>query len=297
MDTTSTKKDQNMLILLLIGSATIAILAAIARLTYRYLFVIVPEFTALVMLNLLTGKLEVLFLGFHLKAPWKQVKPENFVSLVKITVPINETYVAKDGSVVKIGGFLQYRSKDTPEGVIKYIATEDSQIVENMVGRVRNHLTKDMSGEDYESVRQHILKLSKDLSVFFEERPAQGETPAQAKEMKDIEDEFGIYVERVVISTVKYDERTQEAITAKFEMETVAGAKTPSDGQLIMLEKKIEKKVWGIDLSSMHPDVARALGDSAAQIAKSASGPVLAAGLAAAAATKGSGKKNKKGGK
>lgn len=276
----------------------VTLVVAVALALLKWCIVIVPEYTALAVLGLDTGQMEVLrkpdgcTSGFFLKSPLKQVKLENFVSLVRITVPIDETYVADDGSVVEIDGFIQYQSQKTDVGILKYLQAEDSQIVQNVTGQVKTHLTKDISTEDYRSVRSKILKTGSRLAKLT--NTAQG----QPRQLKDIEESFGIDIQKVALSTVKYDKATQEAISSRFEMQVLEGVADPSDAKLIMLDKRIEKKVYGLDLGAIDPEVAKALGKSAEEIAKSASGPVLAAGIAAAAATSGNkGQQQKKGGK
>ena len=275
------------MILTIILLVLLAIPTGIALGTYQWFMVIVPEFTALAVLDLFTGKMEVLrkkdnsTSGFFLKSPFKQVKPGNFVSLVKITVLIKQSFVAKDGSVVWANGIIQYRSQDTNEGILKYLMAEDIQIVNNMMGRVKTHLTKDIADDTYETVRTHILDIAKDLSALYEGKGG------QEKQMKDIENQFGVIIEYVNISDVGYDEKSQTAISDRFALNVLKDAHEPTNGQLLMLDKNISKSVFGLDLGSINPQNIKDLGRNLEEIMKSPAGPVLAAALGAAAASRG----------
>ena len=145
--------------------------AFIMSFSIRPFMVSVPEVTALVTINLLTGELKAYETGLWFRYPWEQVKMGNYINLRLLPLGAEENYPAKDGPLMHTKWQAPYRvvnainfikvGREAVEGILQkagsgvlsaYIAKHDSDKVKDNQEGVEKKLQEKFSKMELEEL-------------------------------------------------------------------------------------------------------------------------------------------------
>lgn len=164
----------------------------------RPFMVSVPEITALVTINLVTGKLKSYETGLSFRYPWEQVKDGNYINLRLIPVDREEDYPAKDGPKMHAKWQVQFRVIDA----VKYISVGREAIEEIVTAVGSSVLSAFMANHNAEGAKKEQKDLEKKLQENF-------------KALKP-EDTYGIEVPVVALADLDYEDIVQKVRSTQY---------------------------------------------------------------------------------
>ncbi len=241
--------------------------------TIKRFWVFVPQYVALVTVDFFTGKFRTYFTGTNPLFPQEIVDPDNFVSLDLITVPFTLLCVATDGGVAKVTGILQYLVNRLQAHI--YIGVDEENIVKAFITLAYNRITEKIA--DKETLQVRTKEVLDDIDDHVGKLCRSGEHGE--KEAADLENMFGVIFKNLIIGNVSYAAETQKTLDTRYNISMLSGQKDVSDNNLILLDKKTDKKIYTIKLEGVTPEVAQALGKVMSQ-------PAIAGAIVGAAAEK-----------
>ncbi|MDP2593231.1 MAG: SPFH domain-containing protein [bacterium] len=179
----------------------LALWAFVMSFSVRPFMVSVPEYTALVTINLLREDIDALReyrTGLHFRYPWEQVKIGNYINLRLLPLGKTEDYPSKDGPKMHATWQAPYKVVDA----IKYIG----------VGResVEDILTKAGSGVLSAYIARHNAEDAKEKQEDAEKILQQKFT-----EMK-LEEICGVHIPVVSLADLDYEESVQKVRATQY---------------------------------------------------------------------------------
>ncbi|MFZ2356958.1 MAG: SPFH domain-containing protein, partial [Candidatus Omnitrophota bacterium] len=209
------------------GGAFIGVAAWLVLFAYtlRFFIVSVPEVTGLATINLLKGgELRPYGPGLHFKYPWEQVEEGNYINFRLVEKSLSETYPAKDGPVLKVKWFFQYRPQLDLLG--RYIAVSEDVISTGLTDVGSKFLSQEIGSRwaSAEECKTNQDKIADDLKKSFEQNllafkkeganigipfaPSEGENLT-------LEWLYGIDLIQVGLADMDYEEKFQEVRSSK----------------------------------------------------------------------------------
>lgn len=146
-----------------------------------YFLVSVPEVTSLIAINLFGGELKEYQTGIHLRFPWEQVKPGNYITLRIFAKDFakGETYPALDGVMLHVVWGFQYRGMRGNIG--KYIAVDKTVIDGGLHDIGSSFLAQIFANLTAETARKNIKRIENCVKGHFEyEIPLELQEPTES---------------------------------------------------------------------------------------------------------------------
>ncbi|MFA6077487.1 MAG: SPFH domain-containing protein [Candidatus Paceibacterota bacterium] len=133
-----------------------------------YFLVSVPEVTSLITVNLFGGELKEYQTGIHLRFPWEQVKPGNYINLRIFAKDFEkgETYPALDGVMLHVVWGFQYRGMRGNIG--KYIAVDKTVIDGGLHDIGSSFLAQIFANLTAETARKNIKRIENCVKGHYE---------------------------------------------------------------------------------------------------------------------------------
>lgn len=171
----------------------LAVWAGVMAFSVRPFMVSVPEVTELVTINLLTGELVGYKTGLHFRYPWEQVKVGNYINLRLHPLDREESYPAKDGSMMHAKWQLQYMVVSA----VVYITVGKEAIEKILAGVGSSKLSAMIARRDSEECKLEQSKIEEELEGAFDE-------------LEDRERLYGIKIPVVALSDLDYEVAVQK---------------------------------------------------------------------------------------
>jgi hypothetical protein len=192
--------------------------------TYRWFFVNVPEFMALITVNYFDGALRKMESGLHLKYPWEQIKKSMWFTLEMISVVFKDDYPTKDGGVVEIAGVFRYRANF--KRLERYASIDETTIGAAILNDAKRLMSERIGQTRTEDIASKLQEIKKQIEETY-----------QATD-NPLEKSLGIDFEDISIGTFAFGTETRNALDALLKRKLVLDEAKDPTGALILLGKE-----------------------------------------------------------
>jgi regulator of protease activity HflC (stomatin/prohibitin superfamily) len=216
--------------------------------TLKWFTASVPQQTALVLVNSLSGSLREVPSGLSFKLPWEHAPLPNYLELQTLSVEVQGDFVASDGPVVAVKGTVQFRIK--PGKGVTVVGYSEKAFFEGIRQVCASFLSDYLSKHSAIEVRSDAKILEGQLLAYLKS----GE--------QSLQNNFGVEAQLVSIADIAFEEDYQRIRTDhSTALELVSIAKRLRVGEMteaealqaaMILSGDIKKKV--IEINGLGPD-------------------------------------------
>lgn len=238
--------------------AMLGIFSLIVGLTFPLFFLVVPEVTGYVTLDLLTGGYRGYGSGLRMKFPWERIT-EKKVSLEIVTVKFEETFAAEDGPMMHVKGSYQYNADENR--LPAFIRVDETTIANGFTDVISSILSEVIGGMQSETARQDIKRVEREMLDRLNDPTIVALRDGGTTSMKEkLEAQYGINFRLLALADIDFSPAYQAAREGVLRMERLADAtqvlkgKRPglSDAEVtnaVLLEqgKGTEKRIIGLE--------------------------------------------------
>lgn len=126
----------------------------------------VPEYSALVTVDTVFGTLRTYGTGTFLTYPWEYAKPENLVSLERVTIPLKKTFPTRTSGAVDMAGSLRFFP--TLEGAANYIGIDETTIKLGFVDTFLHSVGEEIARLDPDDIFANISAIQQRVISDYE---------------------------------------------------------------------------------------------------------------------------------
>lgn len=167
--------------------------------THSWFMAIVPQQTALVLVNRLSGSLREVPSGFSFKLPWEHAPLVNYLELQTLSVKVHGNFIANDGPVVVVDGTVQFRIK--PGKAVTVVGHTEEAFFEGIRQVCASFLSDYLSRHSAKELRSNAKILENQMLAHLKS----GEQSLQEK--------FGVEARLVSIADIAFEEDYQRIRT------------------------------------------------------------------------------------
>jgi hypothetical protein len=220
----------------------VVITTRVLKHTYRWFIVNIPEFMALILVNLFGGGFRKRGTGLTVMWPWEQVRDDMWFILEVITVTFGMKCPTSDGGEVEPEGLLRYQV--SMERLETYAGVDEASIGLSFIGGAQRVLTQKLATTETDKIAPALPEIQTDITAVYQNKD----------HVDELESQTGVDFVSVEIPRFKFGTDTQKTLaTNLFEKKNLKGRSEEERNDVLTVHTggKVEKKINQVHVTGL----------------------------------------------